>query len=185
MRTPADILDFWFSNPVKERWYNSTPEFDADLVARFGNTAQSLAKGPFPHPKWEADSQSALALIIALDQLPRNMFRGKAEAFQWDPLALSVANRMIDKGWDMDVPIDRRPFVYMPLMHAEDLTAQNRCIELSSSRLDDKGSTLRHAIAHRDVIEKFGRFPYRNATLNRQMTPEEGEFLEKGGYNPS
>lgn len=185
MKTAADILAFWFSGPVKARWYNSTPEFDADLVSQFGETVQSLAKGPFPHSTWEADPQSALALIIALDQFPRNMFRGRPEAFQWDPLALDVSTRMIDKGWDMDIPIDRRPFVYMPLMHAEDLTAQNRCVELSGSRLDDKGSTLRHAKAHRDVIEQFGRFPYRNATLNRDTTPEERQFLESGGYNPS
>lgn len=185
MKTPTDILTFWFSEQVKARWYNSTPEFDADIVSQFGNTSQALANGPFPHSTWEADPQSTLALIIALDQFPRNMFRSKAEAFQWDQLALGISNRMVDKGWDMDIAVQRRAFVYLPLMHAEDLSAQNRCVELCGSRLDDNGSSLNHAKAHRDIIEQFGRFPYRNAALGRHSTPEELQFLEGGGYNPS
>lgn len=145
-----------------------------------------LAKGPFPHSTWEGDPVSALALIIALDQFPRNMFRGMAEAFQWDALALGVAERMIDQGGDMDIPTARRAFVYMPFMHAEDLAAQNRCVELTGSRLKDGGGgTLRAAISHRDVIEQFGRFPHRNATLGRESTPEERQFLKSGGYDPS
>ena len=92
---------------------------------------------------------------------------------------------MVDRRWDMEIPEDRRPFVYMPFMHAEDLTAQNRCVELSESRLNDDGSTLRHAEAHRDVIERFGRFPHRNDVLGRESTSEERKFLEAGGYNPA
>lgn len=185
MKTPTDILEFWFSGAVKARWFNSTPEFDADIIAQFGDTSATLAKGPFPHPTWETGPESALALIIALDQFSRNMFRGQAEGFQWDADALDVAERMVDRGWDMDISASRRAFVYMPFMHAEDLTAQNRCVELSGSRLDDGGSTLRHAKAHRDAIEQFGRFPHRNATLGRESTPEERQFLEGGGYDPS
>lgn len=186
MKTPADILEFWFSDPVKARWFNSSPEFDADIVAQFGDTVAKLSVGPFPHPTWEADAESALALIIALDQFSRNMFRGKGDAFQWDSKSCGVAERMVDQGWDMDVPVARRAFVYMPFMHAEDLTAQNRCVELTGSRLDDVGcGTFRAARSHRDVIERFGRFPHRNTTLGRDSTPEETVFLENGGYNPS
>lgn len=186
MRTPADVLGFWFSNPVKARWFNSTPDFDADIIAQFGETSATLAKGPFPHPTWETDPESALALIIALDQFSRNMFRGKADAFQWDADALGVAERMVDQSWDMDIAASRRAFVYMPFMHAEDLAAQNRCVELTGSRLDDGGGgTLKAALSHRDVIEQFGCFPHRNTTLGRDSTPEETAFLKSGGYNPS
>ncbi|GHA98558.1 hypothetical protein GCM10009069_21840 [Algimonas arctica] len=185
MKTAADILEFWFSDRVKARWFNSTAEFDAEIITQFGDTSEMLATAPFPHSTWGTDPDSALALIIALDQFPRNMFRGAAEAFQWDALSLGVAASMIDDGWDMEIPAARRAFVYMPFMHAEDLAAQNRCVELSGSRFEDGGSTLRHAKAHRDVIEQFGRFPHRNATLGRESTREEREFLKRGGYDPS
>ncbi|GLQ24798.1 hypothetical protein GCM10007853_26720 [Algimonas ampicilliniresistens] len=185
MITPSDVLDFWFADETKAHWFNSTPSFDAEISQTFQAAAETLAKGPFPHPVWEADAQSALALIIMLDQFPRNMFRGSPRAFAWDGHALGVTDRMVDSGWDLEIPTKKRSFVYMPLMHAEDLTAQNRCVELSGSRLDDGGSTLRHAKAHRDVIEKFRRFPYRNAVLGRDSTPEEYDFLKNGGYDPS
>lgn len=184
MITPSDVLDFWFAAETKAHWFNSTPSFDAEISQTFQAAAETLAKGPFPHPVWEADAQSALALIIMLDQFPRNMFRGSPQAFAWDGQALAVAERMLDRGWDMETPTSRRSFIYMPFMHAEDLTAQNRCVELSGSRLDDDGGTLRHAKAHRDVIERFGRFPHRNMVLGRESTPEEKAFLESGGYNP-
>ena len=187
MKTPADILDFWFSERAEERWFSSTPAFDDEIKAAFGETAKRLSHGPFPHPTWEATPSEALALIIALDQFPRNIFRGQAAAFQWDPHALGISERLVDRGWDMDIPVARRAFVYMPFMHAEDLTAQNRCVELTGSRLTgDSGSkTLEAAISHRDVIERFGRFPHRNETLGRDITPEEIAFLDNGGYDPS
>lgn len=186
MKTPDDILDFWFSERVKARWFRSTLAFDAEIEATFGETVTCLGQGPFPHPTWEASPAQALALIIALDQFSRNMFRGRAEAFQWDARTRGVSERMVDRGWDMDVPIARRAFVYMPFMHAEDLNAQNRCVELTGSRLlDSGGGTLKAAISHRDVIERFGRFPHRNAALGRDSTPEEIAFLDNGGYDPS
>jgi uncharacterized protein (DUF924 family) len=185
MKTPADILDFWFSDRAKKRWFGSTPDFDAEVLQHFEDTAETLAKGPFPYPGWEDTADGALALIIALDQFPRNMFRDTRRAFAWDAKALAAAERMVDASHDMDVPVDRRAFVYMPFMHAEDLAAQNRCVELAGSRLDDGGSTLKHAKSHRDVIERFGRFPHRNEVLGRESTAEERAFLEGGGYDPS
>lgn len=139
MRTPADILAFWYSDRVKPCWFSSTPEFDAEIIAQFGETSAALAQGPFPHPTWEIGPEPALALIIALDQFSRNMFRETADAFQWDAYALGVAERMVETGWDMDIPVRRRAFVYMPFMHAEDLSAQNRCVALTGARLDDPG----------------------------------------------
>lgn len=186
MKTAADILDFWFSDRVKARWFSSTPAFDAEIEASFGKTVIRLGDGPFPHPTWEASPDQALALIIALDQFSRNMFRGRADAFQWDEKSRGVSERMVEQGRDMDVPIERRAFVYMPFMHSEDLSAQNRCVELTGSRLaDGGGGTLKAATSHRDVIERFGRFPHRNATLGRDSTPEEIAFLDNGGYDPS
>ncbi|MGB3455014.1 MAG: DUF924 family protein [Litorimonas sp.] len=182
MKTPDDILGFWFSDATEARWFNSTPEFDAEIRQRFEDTAETLAKGPFPHPDWEADPQSALALVIVLDQFPRNMYRNTRRAYAWDPHNLGVAERTVDKGWDLELDVDRRKFVYMPFMHAEDLTAQNRCVELAGARLEDGGSTLRHAIAHRIVIKRFGRFPHRNDELGRDSTPEEIAYLDRGGY---
>lgn len=185
METPVDVLDVWFSDSSRKRWFNSTPDFDAEILQRFERTALELAKGPFPYLGWEDDANGTLALIIALDQFPRNMYRNKPKAFAWDNHALAAAERMVERGQDLDVEISRRNFVYMPFMHSEDLAAQNRSVELSSTELDDNGSTLRHALAHRDVIKRFGRFPHRNDILGRKSTAEETKFLADGGYNPS
>jgi uncharacterized protein (DUF924 family) len=180
-----DILGFWFSDHARKRWFDSTPEFDALIKHRFERTAQTVAAGPFPNTEWEGDARSALALIIALDQFPRNMFRGSAKAFAWDSIALGVADRLIDRDGDLSLSDEERKFAYVPFMHAENLAAQNRCVELTGSRLNDGGETLGFAKDHRDVIERFGRFPHRNAVLGRQSTPEEQAFLENGGYDPS
>lgn len=185
MKTPQQILDFWFSEDAKSHWFNSTPAFDGLIKDLFEVTATALANGPMPNREWEATADHALALVITHDQFPRNMYRGTKQAFVWDGLSLNAAKRMVDRGQDMELAPDWRPFAYMPFMHSEILIDQNRCVELAGSRLDDGGSTLRHAIAHRDVIERFGRFPHRNETLGRDSTPEEIEFLANGGYDPS
>lgn len=134
------------------------------------------------HP-WEEDVDKALALILTLDQFPRNMFRHHSKSFAWDPLARTAADRMIGKDWDLRLPEVRRAFVYMPFMHGENLASQNRCLALCESRLSDE-STLKHAKAHRQLIQRFGRFPHRNEVLGRVSTPEELEFLKSGGYAP-
>ena len=182
MKTPEDILDFWFSDEAKQRWFNSTPEFDARIMQLFEDTATELARGPFPHPIWEETPESSLALIIALDQFPRNMYRDTRKAYAWDDKALGVAERMVEKGWDRELPDAQRKFVYMPFMHAEDPAAQHRCVELSEDLPD---GTHEHAVAHRKVIAEFGRFPHRNDELGRQSTAAEKAFLAGGGYDPS
>lgn len=179
-----DILTFWFIEAGPKSWFTKSDAFDALVRRRFESRAIDLAaKTAKPPHDWEDRPESTLALIIALDQFPRNMYRDTPAAFAWDDLALGVTNRMVEKGWDLQIPQDRRSFVYMPYMHSEKLTDQNRCVELIASRLDSE-SNLRHAKAHRMLIERFGRFPHRNDILGRDSTAEEVKFLREGGYAP-
>ena len=184
MRTPGEVLRFWFSDEAEARWFDSDPSFDARVTQLFEDTAETLARGPFPHPLWEEGPEDALALIIALDQFPRNMYRGTRRAYAWDGHALGVSERMVERGDDMALDADRRKFAYMPYMHAEDLAAQERCVDLCREHLEDDGATLEHAIVHRDIIARFGRFPHRNDELGRQSTEDEVAYLEGGGFNP-
>lgn len=185
MINPDDILSFWFEETPKKYWFQATSAFDADIRQRFEMTATQLAASLAAQKshEWEAEIKSSLALIIALDQFPRNMYRDTPGAFAWDSLALGAAGRMTEKGWDLKVDQSRRAFVYMPFMHSEDMAAQNKCVALCDSRLDD-GNTLHHAKEHRKLIERFGRFPHRNSILKRESTAEEKQFLAKGGYSP-
>ena len=183
--TPQEVLDFWFAPEHRKRWFQSTDEFDAEIRRRFERTTVILAdEMATTGIDWRAIPQTHLAEIIVLDQFPRNMYRGRSKSLQWDGLALASAKQLVDSGGDMDIALDQRSFVYMPFMHAEDLVAQNRCVELVGARSED-GSTLRHAKAHRDLIERFGRFPHRNKVFGRKSTDEEQEFLAAGGYDPS
>lgn len=185
MKSPDDILSFWFEETPKKYWFQATAAFDSDIRQRFETTATELAatlSAKQPH-EWESERESTLALLIALDQFPRNMYRDTPGAFAWDSLALGVAGRLVEKGWDLKTDQSRRAFIYMPFMHTEDMMAQNKCVDLCDSRLDD-GNTLHHAKEHRKLIKQFGRFPHRNAILNRESTEEEKRFLAKGGYSP-
>ena len=184
MVEPEHILHFWFVEAGADSWWKKSDAFDAEVRTRFESDAITLAGQlqSVPHA-WEARLDHSLALIIALDQFPRNMYRDTSAAFAWDHLALGAAERLIEKGWDLELPEHRRQFVYMPLMHAEDLDRQNQCVELFKTRMD-QGNNLFHAEAHRDLIKKFGRFPHRNSILGRKSTPEETAFLDAGGYSP-
>ena len=187
MRRDQEIIDFWFSSEARSHWFKSTDRFDGQVREKFETTAIALAAGMQAgrgsYADWEDRPDSALALIIALDQFPRNMYRGTPAAFAWDPLALTAARRAVERGHDLKLGQDRRPFAYMPFMHAEDLEAQERCVSLCDSRLKD--DTIKHAITHRDIIARFGRFPHRNDVLGRVTTPEEQDYLDNGGFNPT
>jgi len=182
MAKPEDILTFWFDAAGPKKWYNKSDAFDAEIRARFEAASVDMAAARLQgaHP-WEAEPDSTLALIIALDQFSRNMYRGTKAAFGWDPLSLKVAKDMTEKGWDLKVPQTRRAFAYMPFMHSENITDQDRCVALMDSRIDD-ASNLHHAKEHRKVIRKFSRFPHRNEILGRESTAEEIAFLKGGGY---
>ena len=182
---PDDILTFWFEDAGPDRWYRKSDAFDSEIRARFEHFAiDQVARLQMTKThKWEEVPESTLALIILTDQFSRNMYRGTVAAFAWDDLALAVATRMVDKGWDLKIDMGRRAFIYMPFMHSEDPDMQARCVYLADSRLED-GSTLHHAREHEKVIARFGRFPHRNDILGRESTLEEIAFLDSGGYAP-
>ena len=175
-----DILSFWFDEVGPKLWFKKSDAFDAEIRRKFEHAAIDLAQD---QSIWETTPESCLAAIIVLDQFSRNMYRGTKAAFAWDDKALSLAQSMVDKGWDLKISQEHRAFIYMPFMHAEDLSIQNECVRLVDSRLLDP-STLHHAKEHRKVIEKYGRFPHRNAILGRNSSPEETLFLKNGGYRP-
>lgn len=186
MKGPNDILQFWFSDRVKKQWFKSSDAFDAEIRQEFESTAMTLAAAQAERKTahaWEGQGPEAhLALILALDQFPRNMYRATPAAFTWDSFALAAAKRMVARKTDIHLTQKQRSFVYMPYMHSEDLADQDECIRLSDARLDDEG-TLKFAKIHRDIIARFGRFPHRNSILGREISPEEQAFLDQGGFS--
>jgi uncharacterized protein (DUF924 family) len=179
MKEQEEVLDFWLG-AGPEAWYRKDDAFDAEIRERFGDLCERGARGDLD-ATWATNATGALALLILLDQFPRNMFRDDAKAFASDARALSTACYALDRGWDMRVATPERQFFYMPFMHSERLTDQDHCVRLMAERMDT-GDNLLHARAHREIIRKFNRFPYRNAALGRTSSEAEREFLEEGGY---
>jgi uncharacterized protein (DUF924 family) len=176
--TPADILAFW-REAGRERWYKRNDAFDAEVRARFLDLWQRAAAGELS--SWEATDDGALALVIVLDQFPRNMFRGDARTFSSDALAREVASRAIARGADQRIEAALLEFIYMPFMHSELLADQLRCVELI--RRTGNTDNLGYAEDHADIVRRFGRFPHRNRILGRTTTPEEQAFLDSGGFS--
>lgn len=184
--TPDAVLSFWFDEAGPKRWFGGGPAFDAEVRRRFGKLAHDYRtmRSVRDHA-WLDEAGSALALVLILDQFPRNIWRGSNAAFSLDKLGLEAAHIMLGAGHDMALSQDRRPFAYMPFMHSESLRDQDLCVRLCEERLPAGEGTLRHARAHRDIIAKFGRFPYRNTVLGRADTPEEAAWLAADGYRPA
>jgi uncharacterized protein (DUF924 family) len=177
--TPADILAFW-RDAGPDRWYTPDEAFDADVRRRFLGLWQRAAAGELS--AWETSDDGALALVIVLDQFPRNMFRGDARTYASDALAREVASRAIEGGADGRIDPSLREFLYLPFMHSEHLADQLRCIELS--RAAGHTESLKWGEHHADIIRRFGRFPHRNDILGRTTTPDEQAFLDQGGFSP-
>jgi uncharacterized protein (DUF924 family) len=175
--TAAEIVSFW-REAGPQKWFEKDEEFDLTIRSRFLAIHDSAARGELAI--LEDNAQGALALVILLDQFPRNMFRGRARAFAADPLARAVAGRALVRGFDHATDALMRPFFYLPFMHSEMLADQDRCVRLYQALGD--AELLRYAVAHRDVIAKFGRFPHRNRVLGRDTTSAEQEFLDGGGF---
>lgn len=183
-----EILEFWFGKPdeadygkPRKVWFTKKPEFDQEVRSRFLETYRQAAAGELDD--WKAEPLSCLALIILLDQFPRNMFRGQPEAFATDPQALAYAKYAVERGFDKQLLPIQRQFVYLPFEHSENLADQHQCLELVSTLKDypDCASGVDYAHRHFKVIKRFGRFPHRNKILGRQTTSEEVEFLKQPG----
>ena len=164
----SDVLKFWFGLKP-EQWWRGPPELDEQVRDRFLDLWKE--KRQLPPESFLDDPLTAAAAVILFDQFPRNMFRGHADQFSTDPLALAIAKRAIDRGLDEQLDRQERGFLYMPFQHSEDMDDQNRSI-LLFTKLGDEVQ-LDYARKHRDVIARFGRFPHRNAMLGRQPRADE------------
>lgn len=193
--TPEAVLDFWFADglqtgwPTREMkavWFGADPALDAQIRALFGPQVLQALQGGLT--EWEAQPLSRLALVLLLDQFTRNVYRGTGQAFAGDARAQQLINNALAKGWDQQLPWVGRVFLYMPLMHAENLALQNECVNCFTRLHMDAPEELKvrlqgnldFAIQHRDIIASFGRFPYRNAALCRSNTADEQAFLQNG-----
>jgi len=174
--TARDVAGFW-RDAGPERWFAKNDAFDAEFGTRFLAAHEAAARGELSH--WAKEPEGALALLVLLDQFPRNTFRGHARAFATDPMALAVARETIEAGLDLRIDEELRRFFYLPFMHSESLADQERSVELNAA-LD--ANTQRFAVLHRDIIARFGRFPHRNKLLGRTSSAEEQRFLDEGGF---
>lgn len=178
---PAGVNAFWLDEVGPEGWYEVDPALDERVRERFAGLWGQAMEGELS--LWLTYPSGTLAYLILTDQMPRNMWRGTAKAFASDCAALMAAKAAIDRDWDLRIDEPARQFFYLPLMHSERLPDQDRCVRLICTRLPETGaSNLLHAKAHREVIRRFGRFPYRNQALGRSDTPAEAAFLRSGGY---
>jgi uncharacterized protein (DUF924 family) len=182
----ADVLLFWFGAPGErgkphKRWFVKNEAFDREIRERFLALYEEAAAGKLAHLKESAPD--CLALILLLDQFPRNMFRGTRRAFASDPLALEMARHAVAQGFDRAMLAVERMFVYLPFEHSEALADQLNSCELFRplDAFPETNDVYGYAVLHRDIIQRFGRFPHRNAILGRASTPEELEFLKGPG----
>ncbi|HWM80702.1 MAG TPA: DUF924 family protein [Pseudolabrys sp.] len=173
-----DIVSFWKA-AGPQRWFEKDETFDQQLRDRFLATHEAAAEGQ--RADWEKSVDGTLALLLLLDQFPRNMFRNSARAFATDPQALALAKRALGRSFDARIDPQLRTFFYLPFMHSEDMVEQERCVALYRAASDANG--LKWAQLHADIIERFGRFPHRNAVLGRETTAEEQAFLDGGGFS--
>jgi uncharacterized protein (DUF924 family) len=174
---PWRVLRFWFKELTPEAWFTKSEDTDASIRQRFSLLPADLRL--VAHQTLATSAKGALAAVIVLDQFPRNMHRGTAEAFAYDDQALMVAQRAIGLGLDRLLRGDERLFLYLPFEHCEDARMQARSVELMA-RLGNSG-WHQYALAHKEIIDRFGRFPHRNVALGRASTPEELAFLQTPG----
>ena len=174
IKTAADVLDFWFSPDMEPHWFSKSDAIDDQIRDAFADTHHAAHRRELDG--WADTPDGALALVIVLDQFPRNIFRGTGRAFESDEIALEHARAAVDARFDQQLEPARRVFLYLPFEHSEDLADQDRSVSLYQALGDE--SALDYAHQHRDIIARFGRFPHRNRLLGREDTPEEAEFLK-------
>lgn len=173
---PEEVLAFW-REAGPSRWFRKDTAFDEEFRRRFLAGHEAAAHGELDG--WADHAESALALLLLLDQFPRNAFRGTPRMFATDAKARAVARQAIEGGFDELVDMPLRQFFYLPLMHSEQLDDQELCVKLTTP-LGPESS--RFAVDHCEIIRRFGRFPHRNEVLGRETTPEEQRFLDEGGF---
>lgn len=184
--TWSDVYEFWFGAPgsdthgeVRDFWFGGGPEVDTEIIKRFSQTYEDAISGRLE--SWAVEPRGAVSLIIVLDQFPRNMFRGDARSFASDGLALANAKKLIDGPAHASLITVEKVFAYLPFEHSENIVDQNRSVTLfrSIDAHEDKEEWIDFAIQHRDIVQRFGRFPHRNPFMGRQSTPEEEAWLEE------
>lgn len=183
LRPPGDVLEFWFSERVRPLWFEKNQAFDDELRSRFGANVSAASVGDLDF--WVRAADSSLALVLLLDQVPRNIHRGTPRAFASDARARTIAGTAVDRGFDRHTRPDRRFFFYLPFEHSEEAADQTRSVTLFRRWADEHDRAererayeiVKYALRHQEVISRFGRFPHRNAILGRESTPEELAFL--------
>lgn len=178
MTKPEEILEFW-KTIGPQGWWVKNPDIDNQIAERFTEIHTQAATGKLSD--WQKQADSALALVIVLDQFSRNLFRNDPRSFAQDALALEVAKTAINQGLDQSCDREIYTFFYLPHMHSECISDQEECVILMHK--SQKEDNLRAAITHLDIIKRFGRFPHRNQVLGRHTTPTEKAFLEGGGFS--
>ncbi len=174
MKLMRDILDFWFSSPMKDHWFSSAAAIDQQIFNDYSDLWKRANQGELD--TWKETKEGCLALCILWDQLPLNMFRGTLKSFSTEQQAVAISKHAIEKGFDKKIAEEQVAFLYMPLMHSENLQDQELSVQsFVNTKLE---SNLRFAQHHRDLIKEFGRFPHRNEILGRDSTPAEIEYLQ-------
>lgn len=178
---PNDIVTYW-RNAGPTKWFAHAATFDEAIRLKFEPVHFAAARGQYD--RWALEPEGALALILLLDQFPRNLFRNSGHAFATDPLARAIAGKAIDDGFDREIEPALRPFIYLPFEHSEDPADQARSMALYQTLAEETGDrdSLKWAAQHRDIIARFGRFPHRNKALGRATTVAEKLFLDEGGF---
>lgn len=170
---PLDIINYWYSDRMKKHWFDSNPELDNEIKNNYGKMWEQAADGKLD--QWKNTAEGCLALAIILDQFPLNMFRGKIKSFETEGKAIDVTITAIKSDFVKEIDNDKLSFLFMPLMHSENIEDQNLSVKLFEEH--SLSNNLRFAKHHRDIIKKFGRFPHRNSILMRESTKEETEYM--------
>lgn len=181
MATPQDVIGFW-TQAGPEKWFAKSDAFDQAIRLRFEPTHFAAARGEYD--AWTATAEGVLALLLLIDQFPRNLFRNSGHAFATDPLARKVAREALAAGFDKQLDPKLRPFLYLPLQHSEAMADQDQALAHFNALADEQGDPeiAKWAKHHHAIIARFGRFPHRNRQLGRKTTPEEQAFLEEDGW---
>jgi len=175
--TPASIIEFWYSEKAKSKWFNSSIEFDKEIKSNYEDVWVDALKGKYS--SWRDTAEGCLALAIILDQFPLNMFRGDVQSFSSEAVAVKIAKHAVDNGLDKDIDREKVSFLYMPLMHSENMDDQNLAVKLfEQAELMENAKFAKH---HRDIVKNYGRFPHRNKILGRESSKEEIEYLNSDG----